>query len=101
MKYRYIILLGEKLNRSDGHMTPLPGKLPHAAEMICALESVAARVFISADAPTLASSGHGLVIGRVFTGSGPQVEPPIRFGGTGSDVGRFLMPNTWGASLAF
>lgn len=101
MKYRYIILLGERLNGSDGHTTSLPGKLPHAAEMICALESASARVLISAEAPTLAMPGHGLVIGRLFTRNGQQVEHPIRFGGTGSEISNYLLQNTWGEYLAF
>lgn len=101
MKYRYIILLGEKLNGDDGRMTPLLDKLPHAEEMVCALESASARVFISADAPTLAIPGRGLVIGRVFARDGQQVKHPIRFDGTGSEISNYLLKNTWGEYLAF
>jgi len=101
MKYSYIILLGGKLNLGDDHTLPLLDRSLHAAGMVCKLGSALAKVFVSADTPTLAIPGHGLVIGQVFTNDGQRISRPLNFNGSVSELSNHLLRNTWGEYLAF
>lgn len=101
MKYRYIILLGERFSGSDSLTHPPLDRSLHAAGMVCEFESAAARVFVSANAPALAIPGHGLVIGQVFTKGGQRIARPVDFDGQGSELSNYLLRNTWGEYLAF
>ncbi|MEW9573843.1 asparagine synthase-related protein [Rhodanobacter sp. Si-c] len=101
MKYRYIILLGERFNRGDSHKLPPLDRSLHAAGMVCEFESALARVFVSANAPTLTISGHGLVIGQIFTKDGQRIAHPVDFDGPGNELSNHLLRNAWGEYLAF
>ena len=99
MKCRYIILLGGRLNRSADD-TPRLDRLLHAAGMICKFESVSTRVFASADVPTIAIPGHGLLIGQVFTRDGQSISQRLDIDGSARELTSHLLQNTWGNYLA-
>lgn len=100
MKYRYIILLGGRLNGNADHMLPLLDGSLRAAGMICKLQSASAMVFTSADAPTLVIPGHGLIVGQVFSRNGQRIASPLDFDGSASELSDHLLRNTWGEYLA-
>lgn len=99
MKYRYIIFLGERLNRSTDYTLQLD-RLLRAEGMICKLESASVRVFASVDVPTLAIHGHGLLIGQVFTKDGQLISNPLDIDGSVRELTSHLLQNTWGNYLA-
>lgn len=99
MKYRYIILLGERLNRSCDDQFQLD-RLLGAQGMICKLESASARVFASTDVPTLALPGRGLLIGQVFSKDGQPITQPLDIEGSAREFTSRLLQNTWGNYLA-
>lgn len=99
MNCRYIILLGERLNRSAGYALQLDRSL-RAEGMICKLESASVRVFASADVPTLTVPGHGLLIGQVFTKDGQPVSQRLDFDGSTHEFTSRLLQDTWGDYLA-
>ncbi|MFC5526772.1 asparagine synthase-related protein [Rhodanobacter ginsengisoli] len=99
MKYRYIILLGEGLNRSADYTLRLD-RLLRAEEMICKLESASARVFASAGARSLSIPGHGLLIGQVFTRDGQPISQCLDMVGSARELTSRLLRNTWGNYLA-
>ena len=101
MKYHYIILLGEKFNRSDNHTLPPLDRSLRTAGMACEFESASAKVFVSANAPILAIPGHGLVIGQIFTKDGQRIAHPANFDGPGNELSSHLLRNIWGEYLAF
>ena len=82
MKYRYIILLGGKLNTSNDNNLPVPERKLRNAGMVCKLDLALVKVFVSADTPTLAIPRHGLIIGRVFTKGGQPISRPFNFNGS-------------------
>lgn len=100
MKYRYIILLGGKLNPSNDNNLPVPERKLRNAGMVCKLDLALVKVFMSADTPTLAIPRHGLIIGRVFTKGGQPISRPFNFNGSQSDFSDQLVQNTWGEYLA-
>ncbi|KZC38074.1 MULTISPECIES: asparagine synthase-related protein [Rhodanobacter] len=99
MKYRYIILLGGRLNRNADYMPQL-GTLLRAAGMTCKLESASVRVFASTDVPTLAIPGHGLLIGQVFAKDGQPISQPLDIDGSARELTRRLLQDTWGNYVA-
>jgi asparagine synthase (glutamine-hydrolysing) len=99
MNCRYIILLGEKLNRNACY-TPQLDALLRATGMICKLETASVRVFTSIDAPTLAIPGHGLLIGQVFSKDGQLISQPLDIDGSARELTSRLLQNTWGNYLA-
>src|SRR6185312_1769642 len=99
MKDRYIILLGGRLNLSVDHTLQLD-RLLRAEGMTCRLESASARVFVSADVPTLATPGHGLLIGQVFTKYGQPISQRLDIDGSAHELINRLLRNTWGNYLA-
>lgn len=99
MNCRYIILLGGRLNRSDDYTLQLD-RLLRAAGMICKLESASARVFVSADVPTVAIPGHGLLIGQIFTHDGQPISQRLDIDGLTGELSSHLLQNTWGNYLA-
>ncbi len=99
MKYRYIILLDGRLNRSAAYTLQLD-RLLRAEGMICKLESATARVFAPADVPTLAIPGHGLLIGQLFTKNGRPVSQRLDIDGSARELTRCLLQKTWGDYLA-
>lgn len=100
MKYRYIILLGGRLNGSAGHMLPLLGGSLRAAGMICKLDSPSVKVFVSADTPTLVIPGHGLLVGQIFTKEGQPISQRLGIDGSARELTSDLLQNTWGDYLA-
>lgn len=98
MKFRYIILLGEKLNRSSDYTLQLDSLL-RTEGMICKLRSASVRVFVSADVPTLAIPGHGLLIGRIFTKDGQPISQRLDFDGFTHELIGNLLQSTWGDYL--
>lgn len=99
MKYRYIILLGEGLNRSADYTLQLDRSL-RAQGMICKLDSVSARVFVSADTPSLAISGHSLLVGQVFTNDGQRLSQRLDLDGSTDELASRLLQSLWGDYLA-
>jgi asparagine synthase (glutamine-hydrolysing) len=99
MNYRYLILLGGRLNRSGAHALRLDDLL-HATGMICRLESASARVFVSVDVPAVSLPGRGLLIGQVFTKDGQPISQRLDIGGSARELARRLLQNTWGDYLA-
>lgn len=99
MKCRYIIFLGERLNRSTDYTVQLD-RLLRAEGMICKLESTSVRVFASIDVPTIAIHGHSLLIGQVFTKDGQLISQPLDIDGSARELASRLLQNTWGNYLA-
>lgn len=99
MKYRYIILLEGRSNRSAGYTLQLDSLL-RAAGMICRLESALAKIFVSADVPTIPMPGHGLLIGQVFTKDGQPISRHQDIDGSAHELTSHLLRNTWGNYLA-
>ena len=99
MKGRYVILLGGRLNLSADDALQLD-RLLHAKEMIRRLESPSARIFVSADVPTVAIPGHGLLIGQSFTKDGQPISQHLDIAGPTSELIGHLLQNTWGNYLA-
>ena len=99
MKYRYIILLGERLNRSADYTLQLD-RLLRAEGMICKFESASARVFASAGTPSLAIAGHGLLIGQVFTKDGQPISQRLDIDGSAGELASRLLQSIWGNYLA-
>lgn len=99
MRGGYVILVGERLNRGSDYTLQLD-RLLRAARLICALESASTRVFVSADAPTLALPGHGLVIGQVFTKDGQPISQRLDIDGSAGEVASHLLQSIWGNYLA-
>jgi asparagine synthase (glutamine-hydrolysing) len=100
MKGRYIILIGERLNRHADDTLQLDNLL-RAKEMICKLASTSARVFASADALTLVIHRNGLLIGQIFTKDGLPISQHLDIGeGTAHELSSHLLHNTWGDYLA-
>jgi len=99
MKGRYIILLGTRLNRSADCTLQLD-RLLRAAEMTCRLESASARVFASADVPTVAMPGSGLLIGQVFTKDGQPIPQRLDIDGPVRELTTRLLQSSWGNYLA-
>jgi asparagine synthase (glutamine-hydrolysing) len=99
MKYRYIILIGKRLNRSSDYTLQLD-RLMRAAGMTCKLESASARVFASTDVPTLAIPGRGLLIGQVFTKDGQPIPQRLDIDGSTHELVSCLLQSTWGDYLA-
>lgn len=99
MKCRYIILLGGRLNRNDGY-TPRLDRLLYAAGMVCKLESASTRVFVSADVPTLAIPGHGLIIGQIFSRDGQLILQRLDIDGSACELINCILRNIWGDYLA-
>ena len=99
MKYCYIILLGGRLNRSADYTLQLD-RLLRTAGMICKLESASTRVFTSADTPTSAIPGHGLLIGQVFTKDGHPISQRLDIDGSARELTSRLLQNTWGNYIA-
>lgn len=100
MKYSYIILLGDRLNRGDDHTFPLLDSSLHAAGMVCKLESASTKVFVSADTPYLAIPRHGLVIGQVFRKDGQRISQRLDLNGSTRQSIHHLLQNVWGDYLA-
>ena len=100
MKYRYIILLGGRLDDSADHRRPRLDSSLRAAGMICKLDSPSARVFVSVDTPTLAAPGHGLLVGRIYTNEGQPVSQWLDIGGSVQELIDHLLRDTWGDYLA-
>lgn len=98
MNCRYIILLSGRSNGSANH-SRLNGSL-RAAGMICKFESPSARIFVSADTPTLVAPGHGLLIGRIFTKDGQPITQRLDIDGSAHELSSRLLQNTWGDYLA-
>jgi asparagine synthase (glutamine-hydrolysing) len=99
MNCRYIMLLGSRLNRNTDFALQLERSL-RAEGMICKFGSATARVFASADVPTLAIPGHGLLIGRVFTKDGQLISQCRDVDGSTHELISWLLQNTWGDYLA-
>jgi len=99
MNCHYIILLGRRLNRNTDYTLQLDRSL-RAVGMICKFESASARVFASADVPTLAIPGHGLLIGRIFTKNGQPISQRLDIDGSAHELISCLLQNTWGDYLA-
>lgn len=99
MKYRYIILLGGRLNQSHQHTYHLDGSL-RAAGMICKLETASAKVFASAETPTLEIPGHGLLIGQAFTKGGQSISQRLDIDGSIHAITSHLLQDTWGDYVA-
>ncbi|TAM57513.1 MAG: asparagine synthetase B family protein [Rhodanobacter sp.] len=99
MNCRYIILLGEKLNQSADYTLQLERFL-RAEGMICKLESASARVFASANAPTLAIPGHGVLIGQIFTKDGQPILQRLDIDGSAHELTSRLLQHIWGDYLA-
>lgn len=99
MKCRYIILLGERLNRSADYTLQLD-RLLRAQGMICKLESASTRVFVFADAPSLAIPGHGLLVGQVFTNDGQPISQRLDLDGSTGELASRLLQCIWGDYLA-
>ncbi|MEY2150233.1 MAG: asparagine synthase [Pusillimonas sp.] len=99
MNHRYIILLGEKLNRNADYK-PRLDRLLRVARMVCKLESATFRVFVSTDVPILAIPRHGMLIGRVFTKDGQPIPQRLDVDGPTHELINHLLQNTWGNYLA-
>jgi asparagine synthase (glutamine-hydrolysing) len=99
MNCRYIILLGRRLNWNADYALQSDKSL-QTEGMICKLESSSARVFVSVDTPTLAISGHGLLIGQVFTNDGQSTLRRLDIDGSTQELTSRLLQNTWGGYLA-
>lgn len=97
MKCRYIILLGGIFNANH---TPLLKKSLREAGMVCALESVSAKLFVSAETQTVAIPGYGVLIGRTFTKDGHWITPRLDFDGSASELTNHLLQNVWGEYLS-
>lgn len=97
MNCRYIILLGRRLNRNANYA---PDRSLRTEGMICKFESDSARVFVSVDVPTLAISGHGLLIGKVFTKDGQPISHRLDIDGSTQELTNRLLQNAWGDYLA-
>lgn len=99
MNCRYIILLGRRLNRNTDRALQLERSL-RAERMTCKFESASTRMFASADVPTLAMPGHGLLIGRVFTKEGQPISQRLDIDGSAHELISCLLQGTWGGYLA-
>lgn len=99
MRYRYIILFGERLNRSIDYTAKLDRRL-HTAGMICKFESASAKVFVSTDVPTLTIPGHSLIVGQVFNKDGQRISQRLDLNGSARQITHHLLQNTWGNYLA-
>lgn len=99
MNCRYIILTGDRSNRSSDYTLQLD-RLLRAAGMICKLESASIRVFASTDVPTLAIPGRGLLIGQIFTKDGQPISQPLDTDGSAHELASRLLQNAWGNYLA-
>lgn len=99
MNCRYIILLGKRLHRNTDYALQLDRSL-RTEGMICKFRSASATVFASADVPSLAIPGHGLLIGQLFTKDGQPISERLDIDGSACELTRHLLQNTWGIYLA-
>lgn len=99
MNYRYIILLGRRLNRNTDYAIKLSRTL-RTKGMICKLGSDSVRIFVSVDVPMLALPPHGLLIGKVFTKDGQPISQRLDIDGSIQELTSRLLQNTWGDYLA-
>jgi asparagine synthase (glutamine-hydrolysing) len=98
MTCRYIILLGETLNRHADQALQWEHTL-RAAGLICKLDTASAKVFVSLDTPTVVLPGHGLLVGQVFCDDGQPISPLLDIDGP-ADASAHLLHSMWGDYLA-